>query len=96
VPVQRTLLERLEPRCLIVRAEPQRGAGSAAGRPFPVPRPKPNIDTGGEFVWAVGEAGFPLPRVPMLARLRLVGRLREFATSVNIRVTSRKVATPIP
>jgi hypothetical protein len=31
-----------------------------------------------------------------LARLRLVGRLREFATSGNIRVTSRKVATPIP
>ena len=32
-----TLFEQLGPRCLIVRAEPQRGAGSACGRPFPVP-----------------------------------------------------------
>src|SRR5262249_30671421 len=54
-------------------------------------RPKPNIDTGGEFVRAVGEAGFPSPRVPILARLRPVGRFLEFATSVNIRVTSGKL-----
>jgi hypothetical protein len=36
-PVQRKLLERLGPRCPIVRAEPQRGSGSTRGRPFPVP-----------------------------------------------------------
>jgi hypothetical protein len=50
-------------------------------------RGSPNSDTGGEFVRAVGEAGFPSPRVPILARLRLICRFLEFATSVNSRVT---------
>jgi hypothetical protein len=39
------------------------------------------MDTVGEFVPAVGEAGFPLPRVSVLARFRLIGRWREFANS---------------
>jgi hypothetical protein len=46
-----------------------------------------NVDTGGEFARDAGEAGFPFPRVPILAKRRLIGRSREFATSVNIRVT---------
>ena len=51
-------------------------------------------DTGGEFVRAVGEAGFPPPRVPILARLRLVGRFREFATSVFARFGPKMLAQP--
>ena len=35
------------------------------------------VDTGGEFVQAVGEVGFQVPRGPILPRLRLVGRLLE-------------------
>jgi hypothetical protein len=45
--------------------------------------------TVGEFVRAIEEAVFPSLRVPILARLRLIGRLREFANSHNSHVTSR-------
>src|SRR4051812_28445081 len=43
-----------------------------------------SLDTVGEFVWAVGKAGFPLPRSSALARLRPIGRLPEFANSIII------------
>src|SRR5512135_1482841 len=43
-----------------------------------------NVDTGGEFISAVGNRGFLPPGYPILPRLRPVGRRREFATSVNV------------
>jgi hypothetical protein len=41
-------------------------------------------DTVGEFVRAVEEAGFSSPRSPILSRLRLIGRSREFANSIHV------------
>src|SRR5262245_34979250 len=40
-------------------------------------------DTVGEFIRAVREAGFPLPRAFILARLRPIARLREFANNIH-------------
>src|SRR5512142_2136682 len=42
-----------------------------------------NLDTAGEFVWAIQGAGFQSSRVPKLSRLRLIGRRREFASSIT-------------
>jgi hypothetical protein len=52
--------------------------------PSPVPWPKPNTDTGGEFVPAVGDSGLPPRRGPSLSRLRPIDGPREFATSVSV------------
>src|SRR5690348_16398184 len=41
------------------------------------------MDTVGEFVRAVGGTRFPSPRIPILARLRLIGRLWERANSIH-------------
>jgi hypothetical protein len=38
------------------------------------------MDTVGEFVHVAGEAGFLYPRVPTLARMRLIGCLRDSPT----------------
>jgi hypothetical protein len=48
------------------------------------------MDTVGEFVWAVWETEFRPSRAPNLTRPRLIGRLREFATSIGDRVTKDK------
>ena len=39
------------------------------------------MDTVGEFIRALEGAGFPFPQLPILAKLRLIGRMREFANS---------------
>src|SRR4051794_12861479 len=48
---------------------------------------RPNSDTGGEFIWGVRDLGFLSPGCPVLPRFRPIGLRREFATSVNSRVT---------
>jgi hypothetical protein len=50
-----------------------------------------NIDTGGEFAWGVWNRGFPFPGSLFSPRFRPNGRWGEFANSINILVTSRKV-----
>jgi hypothetical protein len=55
--------------------------GYPAGKTAMLPRYP--TDTVGEFVRAVGEAGFPSPRIPILLRLWLIGRLREFANGIH-------------
>jgi hypothetical protein len=54
------------------------------------------VDTVGEFVWAVRGAEFRPSRAPNLTRPRLIGRLREFATSIGDRSTKDKGACPTP
>jgi len=41
------------------------------------------LDTVGEFVRPVRGAGFRPPKVPNLTRLRLIGRLQEFANGIR-------------
>src|SRR4051794_33505783 len=53
------------------------------------------MDTVGEFDRAVGEPRFPSPTVSMLAKLRLIGRLREFANSIS-RVAGTYCYVPAP
>jgi hypothetical protein len=41
------------------------------------------MDTVGEFIRALEGAGFPFPKAPILAKLRLIGRMREFANRIS-------------
>ena len=50
-------------------------------------------DTVGEFVWAVRGAEFRSSRVPNLTRLRLIGRLREFANSISRRTQNLAITS---
>src|SRR5262245_8749543 len=61
---------------------PRRYQGLGPGRTGKL-WPKPNTDTGGEFAWAARSPGFRLPGSPVLPKPRLIGRWREFATSIN-------------
>ena len=54
-------------------------------------RPKPNIDTGGEFTRSIDKPESEQAGSPARPQSALPGGRDEFATSVNTRVTSRKV-----
>jgi hypothetical protein len=53
-------------------------------------------DTVGEFVQGVGGAGFPSPTSPILTRLRLIGRLWEFADSIRCYGKAAIAASTVP
>ena len=50
------------------------------------------VNTAGEFVWAVRGAGFRPSKAPNSPRLRLIGRRREFASSIKVVETPRSRA----
>jgi hypothetical protein len=77
-------------------------AGTSRGAPRPPAVPgksppswgKPNSDTVGEFVWGVWNRDFASPGVPILPKLRPVGRRREFANSISKRTRTHRRQCP--